>query len=150
MNNNELKTLWNQFNQSANELRVGLGRTSNLVGEYAEFLVCNFYKGTLLPVSEISADVKGPKGKLYQVKARKVLKGKTTQLSVIRSWDFDYLVVILFDASGEVIVGLEFPVAVAKEYAKPNSHQNGGVISTTRAFLGDKRGKDISSELVNL
>ena len=143
----DVKDLWFKFNQYSNRLAVALGRTSNIVGEYAEYLAHQYYGGELIHVSGASADIEDPNGHLYQVKSRKIKGTPTTQLNVIRSWDFDYLVVILFDAAGAVTKALEVPVDVAREYGTSNSHQNGWVITTTRKFLNDRRSKDITVPL---
>ncbi len=140
---NELKDLWIKYNEYSNKLSEALGRTSNIVGEYAEHLALQYYGGELLPASEKSADLRGPKGKLYQIKARKLKTGTTSQLGIIRSWNFDYLVVYLFGYDGSVNYALEYPVDVAKEYAKQNDHQNGYVITTTKEFLEDPRVKKL-------
>ena len=150
MNNEDIKDLWLNFNEYSNKLAAALGRTSNIVGEYAEHLAKQYYGGELLEISGSSADIKTKDGKLYQVKSRKIRSGLTTQLSVIRSWHFDYLVVILFDMNGTVKKGLEVPVKVAKEYGVKNTHQNGWVISTTQQFLIDDRSTDITELLSKL
>jgi hypothetical protein len=144
---NDLQELWLKYNEYSNKLAQALGRTSNIVGEYAEHLAHRHYGGKLLEVSGASADIEAPDGTKYQVKSRRVKGTPTTQLNVIRSWEFDYLVVILFDARGYVKKALQVPVAVAKELAAPNSHQNGWVITTTQGFLSDPRSKDITSFL---
>ena len=143
----EVKDLWIRFNEYSNKLANALGRTSNIVGEYAEYLAHQYYGGKLLGVSDSSADIKAESGTLYQVKSRKIKGTPTTQLNVIRSWDFDYLVVILFDANGGIERALEVPVNIAKEYGAANSHQNGWVITTTQEFLNDNRSKDITISL---
>lgn len=144
---NTLHDLWLSYNKYANLLSDALGRTSNLVGEYAEYLAQKHYGGKLLPASNASADLEGKNGKCYQIKSRKIKDNKTTtQLSVIRSWDFDYLVVVLFNNDGSVLKVIESPVDVAKEYADENSHQKGSVITTTQAFLSDARQTDLTSE----
>ena len=84
---------------------------------------------------------------MYQVKSRKIKGILSTQLNVIRSWDFNYLVVILFDANGAVKKALEVPVEVAKEFGTANSYQNGWVITTSQKFLNDRRSKDITVHL---
>lgn len=146
----EVKDLWLKFNEYSNKLAEALGRTSNLVGEYAEYLAHQYYGGTLLEISGSSADIKSNEGKLYQVKSRKIKGTPITQLNVIRSWKFDYLVVVLFDEHGAIKKALEVPVEVAKEYGAKNSHQNGWVITTTQQFLNDQRSKDISVHLSSL
>jgi hypothetical protein len=112
----EVKDLWQKFNEYSNKLAAVLGRTNNVVGEYAEYLTHQYYGGRLLEISGSSADIETKEGKLYQVKSRKITGSSTTQLSVIRSWEFDYLVVILFDEYGAIKKALEVPVEVAKEY----------------------------------
>jgi len=147
---NEIKGLWLKFNEYSNKLADALGRTNNIVGEYAEYLAHKHYGGSLLEISGASADIETTDGARYQTKARKIKRTPSTQLSVIRSWDFDFLVVILFDSNGAVRQALEVPVEVAKEYGKSNSHQNGWVITTSENFLNDKRAKDISASLSEL
>ena len=146
----DVKDLWLKFNEYSNKLASTLGRTSNIVGEYAEYLAHQYYGGNLLEISGSSADIETDDGKRYQVKSRKVKKSSSTQLNVIRSWDFDYLVVIIFDSNGLIKYALEVPVKVAKEYGVENSHQNGWIITTTQKFLNDKRSKDIKPPLTKL
>ncbi len=147
-----INELWLKFNEYSNKLSSALGRTSNIVGEYAEYLAHQYYGGQLLEISCSSSDIEADDGKRYQVKSRKIKESSSssTQLNVIRSWDFDYLVVILFDSNGIVKKALEVPVEVAKNYGAKNSHQNGWVITTTKKFLNDKRSKDISIFLAKL
>jgi len=139
--------LWIDYNTAACELQNVLGRTANIVGEFAEQLACKVYEGTLLNASKASADFVADDNVLYQVKSRRLDALCSTQLNVIRSWDFDYLIVVLFNSSGGILKGLEYPMLVAKEYAKANSHQNGWVITTSQAFLNDARAIDITDKL---
>ena len=142
-----IKDLWLKFNEYSNKLSPALGRTSNIVGEYAEYLAQKHYGGKLLEISGASADLETSDGLRYQIKSRKVKGPMATQLSVIRSWEFDYLVVVLFDANGRVIKALELPVEVAREFAVENKHQRGWVITTSKIFLNDPRSNDISIQL---
>jgi len=143
----DLKDLWLKFNEYSNKLATALGRTSNIVGEYAEYLAHKHYGGRLLEISGSSADIETADGNLYQVKSRKIKGTLSTQLNVIRSWNFHFLVVILFDETGAVKKALEVPVEVAKEYGASNSHQNGWIITTSQKFLNDRRSKDITVHL---
>ncbi|MEI6682296.1 MAG: hypothetical protein WCO44_06695 [Bacteroidota bacterium] len=142
-----LKKLWLSYNETSNKLGKALGRTSNIVGEYAEYIALRYYGGSFLKISDSGADIRDKEGRLFQVKARKMEVARSTQLGIIRSWEFDYLVVILFDPEGRIIKALEVPVTVAKEYGVANKHQNGWVITTNREFLQDARSKDISAAL---
>lgn len=143
----EVTNLWKNFNNSSKLLKDRLGRTSNLVGEYAEYLANKYLNGVLLPPSSYSADIKSINGDLYQVKSRKISKGLTSQLSIIRSWDFDYLIIILFDIYGSVLKGCIYPKSVAIKYAFKSIHQNGWVITTTNEFLEEENKIDITQKL---
>ena len=80
--------------------------------------------------------------------ARKISEGKsTTQLGIIRSWDFDFLVVVLFDEKGDVKKAIIVPVDVAKKYAVANEYQKGYVISTTNDFITDEGNEDITDAM---
>ncbi len=145
-----VKSLWRKFNVTANELSIALGRTKNIVGEYAEHLANQYYQGKLLKVSGASADIEMPDGTRYQVKSRKISGSPTIQLNVIRSWDFDFLVVILFDEIGDIYRSIELRMLVAREYAKESAHQRGGIITTSRSFLSYPRGRDITEAISTL
>ncbi len=142
--------LWKEYNTATELLKQKLGRTSNLMGEYAEYLVNEHLNGELLTASNASADIKAPNGDLHQVKSRKIRNNLTTQLSIIRSWNFDYLTVVLFDKNGSVQKALICLKSVSEQYAVPNGHQNGWVISTTNNFLSDANHIDITNQLRNL
>lgn len=146
----EIADLWKDYNISAELLTQKLGRTSNLLGEYAEYLVNEYLNGKLLTASNASADIETPNGELYQVKSRKITSNLTTQLSIIRSWNFDYLAVVLFDKKGSVIKGLLCSKSVSERYGIYNEHQNGWVISTTNSFLNDESHIDITNQLREL
>lgn len=144
---NEIVFAWRQYNEAETNLSNLLGRTRNVVGEYAEFLINEFLQGELLNASTNSADIKTKNNQLYQVKSRKIKNDTATQLNVIRSWDFDFLAVILFDFLGNIRKALICPVEIAKQFAVPNKHQNGHVITTTASFLNHHMINDITNEI---
>ena len=80
----------------------------------------------------------------------KIQGNLTTQLNVIRSWNFDFLFVILFVPDGAVEKALLSPASVAQEYARKNDYQNGWVITTTHNFLHDFRNQDVTSQVKKL
>lgn len=142
-----MKDLWRMYNISANLLSTQLGRTSNLVGEYAEHLAHQHYGGILQTASNRSFDIVDANGTTYQVKSRKINGVTATSLGIIRSWGFKYLVVILFDHDGSVYKALEVPVDVAEKFGVPNKHQNGYVITTTNGFISDPGINDITQAI---
>ena len=58
----DIKELWLKFNEYSNKLSAALGRTSNIVGEYAEYLAHKHYGGRLLEISGSSADIESTQG----------------------------------------------------------------------------------------
>lgn len=97
--------------------RGGVIRSSNApAGELAEFLVQRVTQGDLARGSQKSWDVVTPEKTRLQVKARVLTsENPSRQLSPIRTWEFDELVVVLFDDSFAVSRAVFLPAAVAKE-----------------------------------
>ncbi|WP_127142114.1 hypothetical protein [Flagellimonas marinaquae] len=146
METNGIATLWKKYNFLHEQLKVELGRTSNLTGEYAEYLINAHLRGDLLKPSTHSADII-VNDLFYQVKSRRTSKTLNTQLGIIRSWDFDFLAVVLFDNVGKVLKAMLYPKETVLEYAKKNRLQNGWVLSMTRQVLDHKSGTDITQSL---
>ncbi len=63
---NDTNDLWKEYNQYSKKLVDRLGKTNNIVGEYAEHLAQKYTGGELLKSSNPSADIKAVDGKLYQ------------------------------------------------------------------------------------
>ncbi len=148
--NKSTHDLWLDYNQATNTLHNRLARTRKILAEYSEFIVSKHYDGKLLPTSHKSADIKVTKNgadTLYQVKARTLNALVSTKLSSIRSWEFDFLVVVLFDTDGKLLKVLEVPVATAKNYAKKNNYVNAQAIVTTKDFLNDSNSTDITEQI---
>ena len=140
------------YNTATNLMLEAMGGTSSIVGEFAELLVAEYYDGEKLVASSKSADIKLQDGRTIQVKARMLRQTLTTSLGIIRSWDFDLLVVVLFLPDGRVIEALEMDMETAKSMSTQNDHQGGRVISTTQKFLRHKNAKNITkglNEIIN-
>ncbi|RFC55015.1 hypothetical protein [Brumimicrobium aurantiacum] len=138
---------WKQFNISANAIANELMRSKNIVAEMTEFYSHQYYSGEKLNVSSKGIDIIS-NSKSYQVKGRKVgEKIKSTSLGIIRSWDFDFLTVLMYNNEGEIIKAIEIPSNAAKEISKQNKHQNGWVISTNSKLFNHVLTKDITLDL---
>jgi hypothetical protein len=128
-----------------------MGGTKNILGEFAERIVGNYYRACLLPPSNKSADLEIPnstgKPTRIQVKSRKLDKIKSTSLNIIRSWNFDLLVIVLFDANGDILKAIELDKKTAKSLARPNAHQNGWILTTSSRVLNHPKAKDITTAL---
>src|SRR6266511_4442328 len=129
------------------ELRAGgIIRTDNApTGDYAEYLTLAVYGGELAPPSEKSWDVRSGDGRRLQVKAR-VLNGGAGehQLGVLRSFDFDALVAVQFDAEYGIARALEVPPSTARALARPRPHENGAALFIDRRLLHDPSVVDVS------
>ncbi len=142
-----LSMLWFNYMQSLDMITTAIGRSSNIVGEFGEEIVAALYNGELLPPSNSSADIALPDGRTIQVKTRVPRQTSATSLGVIRSWNFDLLVVVLFNTDGSLQKAVELNVEDAKRLAKDNEYQNGNVITTTQRFFDDDGVRDITAQL---
>lgn len=128
----------------------GIVRSSNApAGDYAELLVQRATQGQLAPGSNKSWDVMTPGHKRLQVKARVLTpENPSRQLSPIRSWGFDELVVILFDDDFAIFRAVFLDTAVAKEASKWRDHVNGWILFARDDLLSS--GRDRTSEIAAL
>jgi len=145
-----LVSLWKNYNNASSILTKAIGGTANEVGEFAELLAGKYFLAEQLSASNKSADLITKDGKLIQVKSRKVDYLKSTFLDVIRSWDFDILVVILFSKDGNIIKAIHIEADIAKSLSKENKHQNGYILTTSNELLGHNKSTDITNELQNI
>jgi hypothetical protein len=145
-----LVSLWKNYNDASSLLTNAMGGTANEVGEFAERLVARYYNAEQLTASNKSADLKTSDNKFIQVKSRKIDHLTTTSLNVIRSWEFDILIVILFSKDGNILKAIQIASDHAKELSKWSEHQNGYVITTSKGFLENIYSKDITHELQNI
>src|SRR3954451_10465145 len=102
--------------------RRGVIRTGNApAGDYAELLVRVATGGQLAPNSQRSWDVLTPAGERLQVKARVVTSPTAhgeRQLSVFRSWDFDAVMIVLFDDEFGVWRASRIPAGILEQQSR--------------------------------
>lgn len=140
---------WYKYNKALKSISNIMGGTKNIVGEFAEKLACLYYKSDQLTASHPSCDLIDRDGRKIQVKSRRLKNICTRSLNVIRSWDFDVLLVILFSEDGDILKAIEISSEDAKKCAKFNKHQNGWIITTSHAFLEGEDVKDITQKMKN-
>lgn len=112
-------------------------RTNNIVGEFAEQLVSDALGGTLAPTDNKAYDLELPDGRKVQVKARR-LTGKykySESLGCFNSWDFDVLIIVLFNEVGTINKVLEIDSQTAKSYARKTKTSSGDIITLSKKFL---------------
>jgi hypothetical protein len=108
----------------------GIIRSSNApAGDYAELLTQRLTGGELAPNSQRSWDLRTPSQKRLQVKACVLTpENPSRQLSPIRSWDFDELVVVLFNDDFSILRAVFFSSAAAQAAAAWRKHVNGWIL----------------------
>lgn len=117
--------LWKAIVQITHLMYNILGsRTHNILGEFAEQIVADALKGDLQPPSNKAFDILLSNGKTVQVKARK-LSGKyrySETLSDFHSWNFDILIVVLFNDDGTLRQVLQMDSELAKTFIHPRKN----------------------------
>jgi hypothetical protein len=147
---NFLVSLWKNYNNASALLTKFMGGTLNEVGEFAERLVARYYDAEKLPPSNKSADLRTAGNRLIQVKSRKIECLATTSLGIIRSWQFDLLVVVLFSKKGDILKAVAIDAKDAKALSRWDSHQNGHVLTTSGRLLDHPGSEDITEGLQGL
>ena len=149
MENNfsHIVSLWKNYNHASSKLTKAMRGTSNIVGEFAEVLICKYYNAKKLPASQESADLILDDSRKIQVKSRMQDRLEATSLGIIRSWNFDILVVVLFSKDGNILKAIEINSETAKKLSKPKPYENGDVLTTSKDLLNNKNAKDITKEL---
>ncbi len=131
--------------------RRGVIRTGNApTGDYAETLVKVAFTAELAPNSEKSWDVVTPDGEKLQVKSRLLddpTKSKQRQLSPIRSWGFDSLVIVLFDGSFQVWRAVKIPAQVVEGTGRRSDWVNGQLIIARDSLLDHPQAEDVTGLL---
>lgn len=118
---------------------VGVIRTNNNpIGDIAEAIVCDHYKGERASFSQKGWDVKTPDGERIQVKSRrKTPDSNPTVLSPISGDEYDSLVVVIFNEDFQVAEGLKATRALVDRYfALDMKNQRRVQLSKLRALSG--------------
>ena len=114
------------------------GRTHNILGEFAEHIVADALKGKLQPPSNKAFDILLSDGKTVQVKARK-LSGKyrySETLSDFHSWNFDILIVVLFNDDGTLKQVLQMDSKLARTFIHPRKKSGqADIITLSKKFV---------------
>jgi len=127
-------------------------RTENApAGDYAEYLVAAAFGGTLAMNSEKSHDVLTPEDERLQVKARVVSVPPSAgqlQLSAIRSFRFEWLIVVLLsEVDYSVVKASKIPSAVAKEIGTYHAYTNSTTVYARNELLEHPDAVDVTREL---
>ena len=124
--------------------RRGILRSDNTpTGDYGEWIAAQALGLVLEANANAGYDAVGPNGARYQIKARRLMTKKTSrQLSAIRNLDqdpFDYLIIVLFGPSFDVLECWQVPIDVVRKYAIYTPHVNGHRLHAPGAVLSDPR-----------
>lgn len=126
---NDKIQIWKIYSYVSSRL-ASQSNTGNIVGEFAEELMADYYGGLLAPPSTKGYDFE-VNGIKYQVKSRMVTKNNsfTGNLSDIHCWDFDFLIVVFFDKLGSINMVKELTLQEAKDIS--NGGQTRHLISVS-------------------
>ena len=108
------------------------------------------FSGELAPNSEKSWDVMTPDGQKLQVKSRLLddpRKSKQRQLSPIRSWGFDSLVIVLFDSTYRVWKAVKVPANLVRGTGTHSDWVNGELIVARDSLLNHPTASDMTDLL---
>ena len=149
----ELLKMYSNILTVLNERKVV--RTYNSpVGDYAEYLISKSLGLKLEKNSKKGYDAIDEETNIkYQIKSRwernSVSKG-SRKLSVIRNYEdnqFDFLIIVIFDAQFNVKNAYKLPHHIIKKYATHNTHQNGVILHSIGEFTKDSEAEDITGQL---
>lgn len=137
--------LWKIYCIVQKSIAEAMGRTKNIVGEFAEQLACRYYKGKLTNKSQKSYDFLA-KRKRFQVKSRMINQYDGVQLSDFQNLDFDFLVVIIFSPrTGKVLRAAKFKKEDVEVFAKEKKSKKRSIIITSKKFW--EQGEIITDDL---
>lgn len=138
--------LWKIYCVVQKSIADAMGRTKNIVGEFAEQLVFMHYGGKLSKASTKGYDLLLDDGKKVQVKAR-MSENERVQLSDFRSDNYDFLVVVVFSSrSGLVLRAAMFKKDDVEIFKKKREAQNRFTVITSDEFW-EKKTEDITDSL---
>ncbi len=132
-------------------LERGTVRTRNApTGDYAESLVAAAFDGRLTRNSAKGVDFEVADGRRFQVKSRRVIdptRRSERQLSALRSFEFDDLVVVLFASDYGVRRAVLIPAEVVRDISRYSAHTNSWRVFADDALLDDSRCTDITARI---
>lgn len=140
--------LMNMYAEILTELKSrNIVRTYNSpVGDYAEWLVSNKLNLILEKNSQKGYDAYDTEKKeRYQIKSRWERGNPCVQsreLNVIRNYEenqFNYLVIVIFDADFNVKEAYQLPHDMISQYARYSKHHNGHILIAMGRVLEDPR-----------
>ncbi len=133
------------YSDIINELKTRgvLRTTNNPVSDYAEYLVAEKLKIKLEVNSKKSYDATDLRSKkTYQIKSRRIIKPTGSfQLGIMRSLDFDFLIVVIFNQDFSISYICQIPKKIITNYAKWSEYQKGYILILNDRVLKDKKVK---------
>jgi hypothetical protein len=110
-----------------------LGRTNQVLGEFAEKIASVYYGGELHKANHEGSDLKTPDGKEVQVKSRQMEKINFSTTLSFSNLKFDELLYIIFHANGEVIQAAKTSKEYVEEHGTKNNAQKTSLIVDTNS-----------------
>lgn len=124
--------------------------SNNPVADYAEYLVASALDLKLVGPSTTGYDATDSKGQRYEVKARRMTRGPSRQLSAIRGLGkqhFDYLAGVLFNEDFTVYRACLIPFEVIGEVSIHREHVNAHIMHLSDSILKRPDVRDITAQV---
>lgn len=132
--------LWDNYKMYSYLLTERLAKpNNNLTQAYSINLAKKYYYGLTELINQNNY-FKDKKGNVYLIKSKKTNKLNTLEFE-ISNWNFDFLVLFMYDLKGTPTYRVEIPVKVAKEFSRKN------IIIMNKNNITDERNKDISTNI---
>ncbi|MCR9278663.1 MAG: hypothetical protein NXH85_11880 [Pseudomonadaceae bacterium] len=127
--------------------RRGVVRSSNIVGDYGEWIVCERFGWTMADSqAQKSYDCTAANGTRYQVKTRHITsRNPSRQLGVIRSFDFGYLVAIILGEDYGLQEIWQFPVDFVQKYGSWSKAQAGWITRCKPPMTTDEAAVELTN-----
>lgn len=112
---------------------------NNPIADIAEYLVADHFGVEPEPPNNKSYDIRTLDGSRIQVKALRRTKSTRRGLSALRSFEFDYVAVVIFESDMSLVEVLMIPLDAVKDHMGWSKTWNANRLSITRKLREDPR-----------
>ena len=142
----DIAELWLDYNRAKSELAKALGREDDVVSAIGDIVVAEAYDVVPLTAGQ-SETMQLDDGRIIETRSAKRAKPGPIQLPAIEDWDFDVLVMLVFDEEGYIESASEIAVAQAREVAKFDRACNYWCITLDDGLQGRGFVQDVSDKI---
>lgn len=112
---------------------------NNPIADMAETVIADYFGVEPEPPNRKAYDVETKDGKKIQVKALRRTKPTRKGLSALRSLDFDYVAVVVFEIDMRLVEAVMVPVEAVRDHMGWSKTWRANRLSVTKKLLADPR-----------